>query len=58
MKTSDAQKERPKEVAHDESPSIIQDHAFKPKGEWFTLCEHCNLAESAHNETTLRPSQK
>lgn len=45
--------ERPKEVAHDESPSIIFDHAFEPKGVWWTLCKHCNLAESAHRETTL-----
>jgi hypothetical protein len=43
---------RPKEAAHDESPSIIDDHPFEPKGEWWTLCKHCNLAESAHKETT------
>lgn len=53
---------RPKEVAHDESPSAISDHAFIPKGEWYTLCGHrkagdnpCNMAESAHKETTLLP---
>jgi hypothetical protein len=44
--------ERPKEVQHDESPSGITDHPFEPKGAWFTLCKHCNLAESAHAETT------
>ena len=45
--------ERPKEVQHDETPSGITDHPFEPKGLWFTLCKHCNLAESAHAETTL-----
>jgi hypothetical protein len=45
---------RPKEVQHDETPSGVTDHAFEPKGEWYTLCRHCNLAESAHRETTLR----
>jgi hypothetical protein len=46
---------RPKEVAHDETPSGITDHAFEPKGEWWTLCRHCNFAESAHRDTTLAP---
>lgn len=50
------QKLRPKKAAdHDESPSIVTDHAFTPKGEWWTLCGHCNLAESAHRETTNPP---
>lgn len=44
--------ERPKEVQHDETPSGVTDHAFEPKGAWYTLCKHCNLAESAHRETT------
>jgi hypothetical protein len=44
--------ERPKEVQHDESPSGITDHPFTPKGLWYTLCSRCNLAESAHAETT------
>lgn len=43
-----------KEVLHDETPAIITDHKFSPKGEWYTLCRHCNLAESAHAETELR----
>lgn len=45
---------RPKEVMHDETPSVITDHPFKPKAEWWSLCGHegCNLAESAHQETT------
>ena len=46
-------KPRPKEVLHDEAPSLIVDHAFEPKGEWYTLCKHCNLSEAAHKETTL-----
>jgi hypothetical protein len=46
---------RPKEVQHDEAPSQIVDHPFEPRGEWYTLCKHCGLAESAHKETTLLP---
>jgi hypothetical protein len=45
---------RPKEVAHDETPSITIDHPFEPKAEWWSLCKHCNLAESTHKETTLK----
>lgn len=45
---------RPKEVAHDESPSQIVDHPFEPRGEWYTLCKHCHLAESAHRDTTIK----
>jgi hypothetical protein len=43
---------KPKEIAHDETPSIITDHPFDPKGEWWSLCQHkgCNLARSAHKE--------
>ncbi len=50
-----------KEVAHDEAPSAIEDHPFKPLGEWWSLCGHvefdgkaCRLAESAHTTTTLQ----
>lgn len=46
---------RPKEILHDQSPSVITDHPFVPKAEWWTLCRDCNLAESAHAETTLKP---
>lgn len=48
---------RPKPVAYDEAPSIVSDHPFEPKGEWWTLCGYmgCNLAESAHSETTSPP---
>lgn len=44
-----------REVAHDESPAIISDHPFVPRGEWWSLCGHedCCLAEAAHAETTL-----
>lgn len=46
--------DRPKEVGHDEAPAIISDHKFSPRGEWWSLCKHCRLAESAHLETELR----
>lgn len=46
---------RPEPKAHDEAPSIIISHPFEPRGAWFTLCKHCNLAESAHKETTNPP---
>jgi hypothetical protein len=42
-----------KEVAHDETPAIIGDHAFIPRGEWWTLCKICGLAQAAHASTTL-----
>lgn len=58
INTRKAKVGRPKEVQHDETPSGIVDHPFEPKGLWFTLCRHCNLAESAHAETTLhRPGR-
>lgn len=47
-----ASEDKPKEVAHDEAPAIVSSHPFEPKGAWWTLCKHCNLAESAHSETT------
>lgn len=43
-----------KEVAHDEAPAIITDHKFSPKGEWWSLCIHCNLSEAAHAASELR----
>lgn len=49
---------RPKEKQHDEAPSVIVDHAFEPKGEWWSLCKHCNRAESAHSDTTQVDIQK
>lgn len=45
-------------AAHDEGPAIINDHAFEPKGAWFTLCRHCNLGEAAHSETTIRSADE
>lgn len=44
---------RAKEVMHDEAPSVITDHEFEPKGEWWSLCKHCNLAESAHKKAKM-----
>lgn len=49
---------RPAEVQHDETPSGITDHAFEPKGEWWTLCVHCNFAESAHAESVQGEDQE
>lgn len=43
------------EVMHDETPSQITDHPFESRGEWWDLCKHCRLAESAHAETTNPP---
>lgn len=42
-----------KQTLADESAAIIRDHKFSPKDYWFSLCRHCNLAESAHEETEL-----
>jgi hypothetical protein len=52
--TLDDELARPKEVLHDETPSIITNHPFDPKGEWWSLCKHCNCAESAHLETMVK----
>jgi hypothetical protein len=51
----DQNSSRRPEVIHDETPSIITDHPFVAKGTWWSLCLHCNLAESAHKETTNPP---
>lgn len=40
---------------HDESPALIHDHAFEPRGEWWSLCKFCGLAMPAHAETTIDP---
>lgn len=42
-----------KEKGYDEAPAIISDHAFEPRGEWWSLCRHCSLAMSAHKESTI-----
>lgn len=61
MSKEEAKAPQPKVVGHDEAPSNIVDHPFEPKGEWWSLCgfrkddgDLCNLAESAHKETTVR----
>jgi hypothetical protein len=43
------------EVQHDEAPPAQDDHEFLPRGEWWSLCEICHLAESAHQKTRLPP---
>lgn len=42
------------EALGDQTPAIITDHKFSPKGDWFSLCRYCNLAESAHEATELQ----
>jgi hypothetical protein len=35
--------------AHDTAKaSLVTDHLFESKGEWWDLCKHCNLSEAAH----------
>jgi hypothetical protein len=41
-----------KEVAHDEAPAIISDHAYVPRDEWWSLCRVCGLAQAAHAEVS------
>lgn len=50
---ADNVKKRKKFVEYDEAPSGITDHSFEPRGEWYTLCRHCGLAQAAHAETTV-----
>jgi hypothetical protein len=38
--------------AHDEAPSVIVDHPYTPRGEWWSLCRICGLAQAAHNSST------
>jgi uncharacterized Zn-finger protein len=54
--TPDTNLPQPKEIVHDETPSIIADHPFQPKSGWWSLCKYpgCNLAQSAHKETTTK----
>lgn len=34
--------------------SAITSHTFTPRGDWYSLCRVCGLAESAHVRTALR----
>lgn len=36
----------------------VDDHPFEPRGEWFTTCQHCRLAEAAHQTTTLEQEDR
>lgn len=36
---------------HDEAPSVIVDHAFRPRNQWWSLCKICGLARAAHNSS-------
>lgn len=47
----------PKENMSDIAPdtagsSAITSHAFTPRGEWWTVCRVCGLAEAAHTSST------
>jgi hypothetical protein len=44
---------RERYVEYDEAPSAVTDHAFEPRGAWYTKCKHCDLAEAAHATTTI-----
>lgn len=46
-----------KPVDQDEAPADIDDHPFEPRGAWYTLCRHCNMAMAAHTETTVNPRE-
>lgn len=37
---------------HDES-SLIEDHQYEPRAEWWSLCRHCNLAQAAHASSSI-----
>lgn len=39
--------------SHDEAPAEIEDHAFVPRGQWWSLCKICGLAQAAHSSTTI-----
>lgn len=39
-----------KPIVQDTIPAIITDHAFIPRGEWWSLCARCGLAAPAHSE--------
>lgn len=53
-KKEDTTQQRPKQVAHDETPALVTGHKFAPTGAWYTLCTHCRLGEAAHAESELR----
>jgi len=55
MSLDETKAARPKEVLHDTTPSQITDHAFEPRGEWWTLCKHCPLARAAHRDPGRDP---
>lgn len=50
--TIDMPENAKREVAHDEAPAIISDHAFVSRGEWWDLCVTCGLAQAAHAEVS------
>jgi len=45
-------------VTDTNAASTITDHAFVPRGLWWSLCKVCSLAEAAHRDTMLNPGDK
>lgn len=41
------------EKAFGTEPDAIEDHAFVPRAQWWSLCKICGLAQAAHLETTI-----
>lgn len=33
--------------------SLIEDHPYEPRAEWWSLCKHCGLAQAAHASSTI-----
>jgi hypothetical protein len=38
--------------------AMITDHPFRPRGEWWSLCADCRMAESAHQDTMVKPEDR
>jgi hypothetical protein len=34
--------------------SAISDHRYQPRGEWWSVCRFCGLAEAAHARSAVR----
>lgn len=37
------------DTAPDIKVTTVHDHPFEPKGEWWSLCKHCNLGRASHS---------
>lgn len=54
---ADSVEKRKQFLEFDEAPAIISDHAFEPKGAWYTQCRRCGLAMAAHSTSTVNPRE-